>query len=65
MFVLVHTVIAQHHNAKILYIYRVSSRIFQVGGGGGTATLTSPILYLITMLGKSLTRPFPDVDILL
>ena len=46
---------------------RVSSRIFQLGGGGGggPASLASQILYLITTLGKSLTRPFPDVDILL
>ena len=32
---------------------------------GGPASLTSQILYLITTLGKGLTRPFPDVDILL
>ena len=34
------------------------------GGGGGPASLTSQILYLITTLGKSLTRSFPDEDIL-
>ena len=34
------------------------------GGGGDPASLINQILYLITTLGKSLTRPFPDVDIL-
>ena len=31
--------------------------------GGGPVSLASQILYLITMLGKSLTRPFPGVAI--
>ena len=43
---------------------RVSSRVFQLGGGGGVpAILASQILYLITTLGKSLTRPFPGIAI--
>ena len=44
---------------------RVSSRIFQFGGGGGggPASLASQILYLVTTLGKSLTRPLPGVAI--
>ena len=40
--------------------FRVSSRIFQLGG---PASLASQIFYLITTLGKSLTRPFPGVAI--
>ena len=36
----------------------VSSGIFQLGG---QASLASQILYLITTLGKSLTRPFPGI----
>ena len=54
------------HNAllyrklKLKYLSRVSSMVFQLGG---PASLTSQILYLITMLGKSLTRSFPGVAI--
>ena len=33
------------------------------GGGGVPVSLVSQILYLITTLGKSSTRPFPDVSI--
>ena len=43
-----------------MYSVRVSSRIFQLGG---PASLASQILYLITTVGKSLTRPFPGVAI--
>ena len=43
-----------------IYMYRVSYRIFQLGG---PASLASQILYLITTLGLSLTRPFPGVAI--
>ncbi len=46
---------------------RVSSRIFQLSGGGGgggvLVSLAILILYLITTLGKSLSRPFPGVAI--
>ena len=52
------------HNAllyrKLKYLSTVSSMFFQLGG---PASLTSQILYLITMLGKSLTRSFPGVAI--
>ena len=33
------------------------------GGGGAVQLVTYQILYLITTLGKSLTRPFPGVAI--
>ena len=33
------------------------------GGGGGPSSLSIQILYLITTLGKSLTRPIPGIAI--
>ena len=47
-------------NNMVNYKGQYTSSLFNnIGGGKGPASLTSQILYLITTLGKNLTRPFP------